>query len=133
MKTKITLGLFALFLCGQAVAAVLGRSDADLKKDATHIITGEVIGIASEVEGKRGHQDRIYSIKVRVTKVDKGAGVKKGDEINLAAWTIVSRPAGFAGLQGFDTIPEEGDTITAFCTLEDLKYKPFHPNGIKKH
>ena len=90
--------LASLILCSIAMAtvntraAVAPRSPEDLAKKATHIVSGKVVKVTSKTQKSKIeraigiHRDRIFTIKLMVTRVSKGAGVKAGDLIEIVAW-----------------------------------------------
>lgn len=100
-----------------ARAAIAPRSPEKLKEEATHIVSGTVVEVTSKTQKSKIekavgiHRDRIYTIKLRVTAVSKGAGVKAGDLIELVAWRPSCRIPPLPGLQGHGSIPKNGETI----------------------
>lgn len=125
--------------CGtvSAWAAKAPLSPAELKKKASHIISGQVVGVSSKVQKSKNeratgvHRDRVFTIKLKVEAVSKGAGLKVGDEIDVEAWKPVSRVPPLPGLQGHKSIPKAGDTVTMYVGGEKEKvYEPILPNGI---
>ena len=111
-------------------------SDEDREKQATHIVTGNVIEIKSEIQNSTieqgaGNKDEIFSITVMVETVRKGENVKKGDEIVVVAWKPHVR-VGLAqiGLQGHDPIPKKGQAAEFFLQHSKEGFKPLLPNGM---
>ncbi|MCH1507818.1 MAG: hypothetical protein L7T84_01310, partial [Akkermansiaceae bacterium] len=128
MKITSNLGLRAsglvavivLITTFSALAAVAPLSHAELKKQAIHIVTGSVVGVTSktqksEIEKAKGiHRDRIYTIRIKVDTVSKGAGVKVGSEIEVLAWRPSTRIPPLPGPQGHGSIPQKGDKATFY-------------------
>ena len=121
-----------------ALAAVAPLSPAELKKQAIHIVTGSVVGVASktqksEIEKAKGiHRDRIYTIRIKVDTVSKGAGVKVGSEIEVLAWRPSTRIPPLPGPQGHGSIPQKWDKATFYLQAKGKKqFEPLLPNGIE--
>lgn len=131
---KATLSCSLSLLLGALAcwAAKMPISDEDREKQATHIVTGKVIGTKSAIEKGAGNKDEIFSIEVMVATVRKGENVKKGDEIVVVAWKPHTR-MGLAqiGLQGHDPIPKKGQVAEFFLTQDEEGFKPLLPNGIE--
>jgi hypothetical protein len=121
-----------------ASAAKAPLDPGELKKQSTRIVTGSVVSVTSKTEkskietGPGLHRDRIYTIKLKVTFVTKGSGVKVGDEIEIIAWKPAKRIPPVVGLQGHAPIPEKGDTVTAYLKGGGgSAYEPLLPNGFE--
>ncbi len=121
-----------------ALAAVAPLSPAELKKQASHIVTGSVVGVTSktqksQIEKAKGiHHDRIYTITIKVETVSKGADVKIGSEIEVVAWRPSTRIPPLAGPQGHGSIPQKGDKATFYLRTKGKKqFEPLLPNGIE--
>jgi len=133
-------GTILILQCGSAFAARAPRSDSELEKSATHIVTGEV----QEVTAKMGkpavdkapglHRDRHYEIKLEVGSIAKGEGIKPGDQITLNTWQVGSRVPPLPGPQGQNWIPAKGDRVIAYLEAKDGdSYELLLPNGIAAH
>jgi hypothetical protein len=135
--------LASLILCSVAMAtvntraAVAPRSPENLAKKATHIVSGKVVKVSSQTQKSKIeraigiHRDRIFTIKLMVTRVSKGAGVKAGDLIEIVAWQPSCRIPPLPGLQGHGSIPKKGETVQVHLVGEEGKpLEPVHPNGI---
>lgn len=129
-------GFLLLAVAGQAAVAPV--SDQELRAQATHIIEGEVLSVSSKtqkstVETALGmHRDRVFTIRLKVTAVAKGAGVTKGDTILIQAWQPSTRIPPLPGPQGHGPIPAKGDFITLYSAGKaGHAYKPILPNGMK--
>jgi hypothetical protein len=111
--------------------------DAEMTKKADHVVTGEILEVTSkvqkpEVEKAKGHhRDRVFTITVKIRKIDKGRGLKVGQEIEVIAWNPHTRIPPLPGPQGHGTIPAKGDSATFYLYAGDGKrFKPLLPNGI---
>ncbi|MDG2384511.1 MAG: hypothetical protein P8N76_22775 [Pirellulaceae bacterium] len=131
--TCIMLFLFAVEL----QAALPPMSQEELEKESKYIVSGDVISVTSrltnsKVERAFGiHRDRIYTIKLKVSAIMKGAGVKPGQVITVEAWQPAVRIPPIPGLQGNVPIPDKGDKVTVYVSEKSKdKFKPFMPNGI---
>lgn len=129
-------GLMAMGASSSAAVAPL--SPENLRKEAAHIITGRVLEVKSrtrksKVETAFGiHRDRIFTIRLRVTGVAKGKGVRKGDEIVVTAWRPVLRIPPHPGAQGHSSVPKNGEVVTVHvASREGASFVPFMPNGIR--
>ena len=120
----------------QAAKAPLTKEQ--LKKEARHIVSGTVFAISSKTERSKHerafgiHRDRIYTIKLKVTTVLKGAGLKQTQEITIEAWQPSTRIPPLPGLQGHQPVPAKGDTVTMYLLKQKTRneYEPLIPNGI---
>jgi len=89
----ICLALGPMYVLG----AVAPYDLKDLESSSTHILSGKVSAITSrthksKVETAFGvHRDRVYTVKLAVTKVSKGTGVKAGDVVNVLLWQPSTR------------------------------------------
>ncbi len=119
-------------------AAVAPLSPEELRKEASHIITGRVLEMKSrtrksKVEKTIGiHRDRVFTIRLRVTGVAKGKGVRKGDEIVVTAWRPALRIPPMPGPQGHFPVPAKGQVVTVHvASREGASFVPIMPNGIR--
>ncbi len=119
-------------------AAVAPLSPENLRKEAGHIITGRVLEVKSrtrksKVEKTIGiHRDRVFTIRLRVTGVAKGKGVKQGDEIVVTAWQVAVRIPPIPGPQGHFPVPAKGQVVTVHvASREGASFVPIMPNGIR--
>ena len=138
---KQLLGIVTVFVLGivDLQAAKVPMSQKELEKESNHIVSGKVISVTvkvqkSKIERALGlHRDKVYTIKLKVTSVSKGTGVKVGQEILIGAWQPSTRIPPVPGLQGHEPIPEKGDTVEMYL-LKNKKskaYEPLLPNGIE--
>ena len=119
-------------------AAVAPLSPENLRKEASHIITGRILEVKSrtrksKVEKTIGiHRDRVFTIRLRVTGVAKGKGVRKGDEIVVTAWQVAVRIPPIPGPQGHFPVPAKGQVVTVHvASREGASFVPIMPNGIR--
>ena len=119
---KQILGIVTVFVLGivDLQAAKVPMSPKELKKESSHIVTGKVISVTAKVQKSKIeralglHRDKVYTIKLKVASVSKGAGVKVGQEILIGAWQPSTRIPPVPGLQGHEPIPEKGDTVEMY-------------------
>ena len=141
IKMKQLVGIVAVFALGvvNLQAAKMPMSPKELKKESNHIVSGKVISVTAKVQKSKVervlglHRDKVYTIKLKVASVSKGAGVKVGQEILIGAWQPSTRIPPVPGLQGHEPIPEKGDTVKMYL-LKNKKakaYEPLLPNGIE--
>ena len=141
MKMKKLIGIVTVLVLGivDLQAAKVPMSPKELEKESSHIVSGKVISVTAKVQKSKVeralglHRDRVYTIKLKVTSVSKGTGVKVGQEILIGAWQPSTRIPPVPGLQGHEPIPEKGDTVKMYL-LKNKKakaYEPLLPNGIE--
>tara|TARA_B110001454_G_C12605400_1_gene386347 strand:- start:223 stop:663 length:441 start_codon:yes stop_codon:yes gene_type:complete len=129
---------FLVLQVGFAWAAIAPLSPKALKEIASHIVTGEVLEITSMIPKSKTerafgiHRDhRVFKIKVKVTGIGKGSGIKLTDKIIIRAWKPSVRIPPHPGSQGHDRIPRKGDKITAYLyDKKDNDYSAVMPNGL---
>ena len=108
----------------------------NLKKEATHIVSGKVVSVTSKIQkstierSKGIRRDKVFVIKVEVENVTKGGGIKAGEEVTIVAWKPHTRVPSVPGLQGHESIPEKGDAATFYLTARKGVLEPLLPNGI---
>jgi hypothetical protein len=138
---KQLVGIITIFVLGvvDLQAAKVPMSQKELEKESNHIVSGKVISVTvkvqkSKIERAFGlHRDKVYTIKLKVASVLKGAGVKVGQEILIEAWQPSTRIPPLPGLQGHEPIPKKGDAVNMYLLKnKNVKaYKPLLPNGIE--
>ena len=138
---KQLLGILTVFALGTVdlQAAKVPMSQKELEKESSHIISGKVISVTTKVQKSRVeralglHRDRVYTIKLKVTSVSKGTGVKVGQGILIGAWQPSTRIPPVPGLQGHEPIPRQGDEVKMYLlkNKKEKAYKPLLPNGIE--
>ena len=144
MKTSVR-SCFAAFLVGflaltavDASAAVAPHSKESMMEEATHVVRGKVIALSSKTQKSKYEKDlliardRIFKITVEVIAVEKGKGVKEGDELTLEAWRPSTRFPPLPGPQGHQPVPSKGDLVKTYLLYDKntKNYHPFMPNGI---
>ncbi|MFP6617799.1 MAG: hypothetical protein VB877_00525 [Pirellulaceae bacterium] len=125
--------------CVDVEAAKAPMSQERLEKESQLIVTGNVISLTSKVQQSKHerafgiHRDRVYTIKLKVTLVSKGTGVKKGEEIVVEAWRPTTRIPPLPGLQGHVPLSSKGDTVKMYLlkNKQTKRYEPLLPNGIE--
>ena len=141
MNMKQLVGIIAVFVLGvvDLQAVKVPMSQKELEKESNHIVSGKVISVTvkvqkSKIERALGlHRDKVYTIKLKVASVSKGAGVKVGQEILIEAWQPSTRIPPLPGLQGHEPVSAKGDTVKMYL-LKNKKakaYQPLLPNGIE--
>jgi len=143
MKKIITMKRIALLCICQALSSMTALSAVapyglkDLESSSTHILSGKVSAITSrtqksKVETAFGvHRDRVYTVKLAVTKVSKGTGVKLGEVVDVLLWQPSTRMPPLPGPQGHTYIPKKGDAVMVYGRQQPgIAFKPIMPNGI---
>ena len=133
----IAAATLAIGLPCSSQAAKAPVSQKQLEKEAVVIITGTVVEVSSKVQrskietGIGIHRDRVYRIKLKVTKVLKHSKKKIGDTVEFFAWKPVRRIPPLPGLQGHSPIPKKGDQVKVYLKqTKDGELEPVLPNGI---
>ncbi len=139
MNTASLFWITALIWAGLVLVghkAVLGaeidKSPAQLRELATHIVTGEVLGVdvrSAHSETEPGGFDYMIHCTIAVDAVEKGTGVTPGDSIVVRCFQPKARLAITAGLQGHHPIPAVGQLIRAHFRGQ-TEYHVLHPNGL---
>ena len=144
MKTSVR-SCFAAFLAGLVAltafdvsAAVAPHSKESMMEEATHVVRGKVVALSSKTQKSKYEKDlliardRIFKITVEVIAVEKGKGVKEGDELTLEAWRPSTRFPPLPGPQGHQPVPSKGDHVKTYLLYDKntKNYHPFMPNGI---
>ena len=145
MKTSVR-SCFAAFLFGflaltavDASAAVAPHSKESMMEEATHVVRGKVVALISKTQKSKVERgllvarDRIFKITVKISALEKGKGVKEGDELTLEAWQPSTRFPPLPGPQGHQPVPEKGELVKTYLLYNKntKTYHPFMPNGIK--
>ena len=138
---KQLIGIVTVFAIGVVClhAAKVPMSPKELEKESSHIVSGKVISVTtmvqkSKIERSLGlHRDKVYTIKLKVESVSKGAGVKMGQEILIEAWQPATRIPPVPGLQGHEPVPGKGDEVKMYLlkNKKEKAYQPILPNGIE--
>ncbi len=131
---KQLIGIVTVFALGTVglQAAKVPMSQKELEKESSHIVSGKVISVTtkvqkSKIERSLGlHRDKVYTIKLRVESVSKGAGVKVGQEILIEAWQPSTRIPPVPGLQGHEPVSGKGDMVKMYL-LKNKKEKAYQP------
>ena len=142
--------MFASFLAGllaltaaDASAAVAPHPPEEMMEEATHVVRGKVVARSSKTQKARSEgksrsdfliaRDRIFKITVKVTALEKGKGLKQGNELTFEAWQPSTRFPPLPGLQGHQPVPDKGDEVKAYLLYNEKSktYHPFMPNGIE--
>ena len=131
------LGIFFAVSTLSSWAAKAPLSPKKLQKEASHIVSGKILEVTARVQkstvekGIGLHRDRVFTIKIQVRSISKGAGVKAGDQIDVIAWQPSTRIPPIPGLQGHELIPKKGDIVTFHLRRKkEGGFKPLLPNGI---
>jgi hypothetical protein len=110
-------------------AEKVNLSPEQLRRTATHVVTGQVTAVYARTETEGDWKYTRYVAEVRVGECEKGDGIKKGDLVYVRYWrrSWVGKgpvPPSTAGHRG---LPREGDSIRAY--LARNAYDGFDPNN----
>ncbi len=138
--------LFAVFLLGSLVLAFFDASAAvpplpseEMMEEATHVVQGEVVSLSSKTQKSKVERglliarDRIFKITIKVASVEKGKGIKLGEQLVFEAWQPSTRIPAMPGPQGHQPVPGKGDLVKTYLLYnkKTKTYHPFMPNGIQ--
>ena len=108
-------------------------SPSDLKADSHIILTGVVLSAFDRIVST-GHDktasNRDIIFVVRVDGVEKGAGVRIGQQVYLHAWEAARRPSGWVGDGGHRDLPADGKRTRFYLKQSaDGRLALLSPNG----
>jgi hypothetical protein len=97
-------------------AEKVDMSVEDLRKTATHIVTGQVVAIYERTESDGDWKYTRYVAEVRVAECEKGDGVKKDDLVYIRYWRRGWQGKGdpLPNTSGHRGLPEGGANIRAY-------------------
>jgi len=129
----LSFALFTLVVGLTAQAAVPPLSDESRRELATHIVTGHVTSVKSQVvQVGSGMSNSVYTVKMIVGTVDKGSTLQQGQMIAFQFYKPKARPHGWAGPQGQNGMIQTNTTIRAFLKQDGQNYTLLMPNGFEK-
>jgi hypothetical protein len=87
-------------------------------------------GRVTAVEEEWDLQHDYYRVRISVESVERGEGVRPGDELTVSCFRW-SRPAPFlAGARGHLSIPETGDRVQVFANRRSDDYRRTYYEGV---
>ena len=141
-----------LDICGNSVAGRLPKSAVfaaklltpkpQLEKEATHIVVGKVRSISStqQVKGEWGFTN--YVAEIAIDKVEKGEGLKAGDDVQVRyysqGWRGSGSPPPFDS--GHSPRPKQDDSVRVYLVnhgyngagyTTDGRYDVYYKNGFE--
>ena len=113
-------------------AAVPDQKPEQLRKSASHIVTGKVTAIYTR-EGKgNDFHDTSGVVEVAVSAVEKGDGVEPGDAVyarfHTRRWVGTGRPPSFG--QGH-AVPAQDEEVRVYLRRKAGGYDALLPNGFE--
>jgi hypothetical protein len=108
--------LLVAFALGAAYAAKPATPKAQLEKEATHIVVGEVRSVSSSSNITGQEEITRYIAEIQVDKVEKGSGVKAADVIRVRYVSYTWRGAGLPppSDSGHRPRPKQGDNVRVY-------------------
>lgn len=133
LMTMAVAGLTGLLLLGVMAgwprAEKVPMSEAQMKKMATHIVTGKVTAIYTKKVKQGSYEVTKHLAELQVTAVEKGEGISKEAPLYVRYWT--QRFTGWGspppGTNGHHPLPKEGGTHRVY--LARKAYDGFHPKA----
>jgi hypothetical protein len=116
-------------LLARALAEKVNMSPEELRKTATHVVTGPVLAIYERTRTEGDFRVTRYVAEVRVDACEKGDAIKKGDLVYVRYWrrSWVGRGQMPPDTLGHRGLPGEGDTVRVY--LARNAYDGFDPNN----
>ncbi len=107
-------------------------------EEAAHVVRGKVVDLSSKTQKSKVERglliarDRIFTITLKVTAVEKSTGVKPGEELTFEAWKPSTRFPPLPGPQGHQPVPDKSDLVKVYLLFNEKSktYHPIMPNGI---
>ena len=144
MKTWIFAAtlLLVVFAKSAVFAAKLLTPKPQLEKEATHIVVGKVrsISFTQQVKGEWGFTN--YVAEIAIDKVEKGEGLKAGDDVQVRyysqGWRGSGSPPPFDS--GHSPRPKQDDSVRAYLVnhgyngagyTTDGRYDVYYKNGFE--
>ena len=89
---------------------------ASLRKTATHVIVGNVVGIYERTEVKGDWRYTRYVAEIRVTDTEKGEGIDESGMVYARYWKRRWIAAGHmpTSTVGYRGLPREGETVRVY-------------------
>lgn len=113
-------------------AEIVPRSPDELREGASHIATGKVRLIATEVVRDSNWERTAGVVEIQVTRLEKGEGIEAGDCVYARfwreAWIGKGNPPPFGSGH---RLPRKGDMVRAFLNKNDGGYDALLPNGFE--
>lgn len=122
--------VFFLLLTLLVAAELPPLSPEKLKENSTHIVVVKV-GKVEKIGPLPGQGlTKIgYAASVRVLDVEKGEGVKSGDELRCTYWKAGPRPRGWAGPGGQYIHLQPDSVARLYLVAGEGGYRLLNPNG----
>lgn len=128
-RMGMTVTLVLAFMAGRAQAEKEPLSPEELRKTATHVVTGRVNAIYSRVERSADYEYTRYVAEVQVGETEKGDGLKKGALVYARyyrkRWIGKGDPP--PGTSGHAPVPAEKDAVRVY--LAKNAYDGFSTNN----
>ena len=133
MKTWIFAAtlLLVVFAKSAVFAAKLLTPKPQLEKEATHIVVGKVRSISStqQVKGEWGFTN--YVAEIAIDKVEKGEGLKAGDDVQVRYYSQGWRGSGSppAFYLGHSPRPNQDDSARAYLVNHGYNGEGYRPTA----
>ena len=134
MLACCVIGIWTMAFTSDLQAEVPNVSAENLKKDATHIVTGKVAKI-TENSTMSGNTNDIKGVcEITVTSVEKGEGIETGKVVKVRYWNSFwignNPPPRSSGHRG---VPKKDETVRVYLSkVKGREYDVIFPNGFEK-
>ncbi len=122
----------AFGLAAIAHAEIPPQSPAELKANASHIVTGDVKLIASEITRNDDWVRAVGVVEIQVAEREKGDRIEPGDcvyaRFSTQQWIGKGFPPPYSNEH---QLPEKGDRVRAYLKRKDGGYEALLPNGFE--
>jgi hypothetical protein len=91
-------------------------SPEELRKTATHVVVGQVTAVYTRTENSGNYRYTHYIAEVRVTEIEKGDGLKKGEPVYVRYWQRqwIGRDKQPPDTIGHRGLPGQGENIRVY-------------------
>jgi hypothetical protein len=131
-RTLLILASLIVGLAPIARAEIPPLSPEGLKASSTHIVTGDVRLIASEVTRDDEWVTAVGVVEIRVAEREKGDRIEPGDcvyaRFSTRQWIGKGNPPPYSNEH---QLPRKGDRVRAYLARKDGGYDALMPNGFE--
>lgn len=124
-------------------AEIVNKTTEELKKTATHIVTGEVTAIYERIETGSHWKTTYYVAEIKISTAEKGEGLARDQLVYARYWhrEWISAEQIPPSTTGYRNLPGRGDNVRAYLAKnaydgfdpgnKDGGYNVVSPNGFE--
>ena len=133
--TCCAFGIWTMSFSTALQAEVPNQSPENLKKNATHIVTGKVLKMTEKSTKSANYDDIAGFCEITVTALEKGEGIETGKLVKARYskryWIGKGDPP--PGSSGHRGLPKKDETVRVYLSkAKDGGYDVILPNGFEK-